>query len=179
MPDAGRRRMLEVLGSHVAATQVEGVAPPDFDRVANQLARTGSRLIFTTSFSCFQPTLRVAQQVPKVMFESATGTSTATNVAIYNARFHEGRYVPRARAVIDGTWRPADTWGGPGSGMFNLAPFTNMTPEEVSEATRIRDALAAGTLHPFEGPITRQDGQPVIPAGQRLADDQIRAQNCF
>jgi simple sugar transport system substrate-binding protein len=54
-----------------------------------------------------------------------------------------------------------------------------MTPEEVSEATRIRDAIAAGTLHPFEGPITRQDGNVVIPAGRRLSDDEIRAQNYF
>ncbi len=301
MHDQGRRRMLEVLGNRVTATQVESVAPPDFDRVATQLVRTGSRLIFTTSFSYFQPTVRVAPQHPNVFWENATGTSTLPNMAIYNARFYEGRYlqgviaarktrsktigyvasfpVPevihaintvmrgawsvdpairvrvvwvsawfnpareadaaralidqgcdvlcqhtdspaplqlanergifgfgqasdmtrfaprahltssinewgdyyatRARAVLDGNWRPADTWGGMASGMFRLAPFTNMTPEEVSEATRIRDALAAGTLHPFDGPITRQDGSQVIAAGQRLTDDQIRAQNYF
>jgi basic membrane protein A and related proteins len=301
MHDVGRRRMLEVLGDRVTATQVESVAPPDFDRVATQLARAGSRLIFTTSFSYFQPTVRVAPTLPNVMFENATGTSTLPNLGIYNARFYEGRYVQgviaarksrsktigyiaafpvpevihaintvmrgawsvdpamrvrvvwvnawfnpgreadaaralvdqgcdvlcqhtdspaplqlanernvfgfgqasdmtrfaprahltssvnewgdyyatRARAVLDGTWRPADTWGGLNSGMFRLAPFTNMTPEEVSEATRIRDALAAGTLHPFDGPIVRQDGTPVIAAGQRLTDDQIRAQNYF
>ncbi|MCA3361910.1 MAG: BMP family ABC transporter substrate-binding protein, partial [Roseomonas sp.] len=38
---------------------------------------------------------------------------------------------------------------------------------------------AAGTLHPFEGPITRQDGNVVIAAGRRLSDDEIRAQNYF
>jgi simple sugar transport system substrate-binding protein len=301
MHDQGRRRMLEVLGNRVTATQVESVAPPDFDRVATQLVRTGSRLIFTTSFSYFQPTVRVAPQHPNVFWENATGTSTLPNMAIYNARFYEGRYlqgviaarktrsktigyvasfpVPevihaintvmrgawsvdpsirvrvvwvsawfnpareadaaralidqgcdvlcqhtdspaplqlanergivgfgqasdmtrfaprahltssinewgdyyaaRARAVLEGNWRPADTWGGLASGMFRLAPFTNMTPEEVSEATRIRDALASGALHPFDGPIVRQDGTQVIAAGQRLTDDQIRAQNYF
>lgn len=301
MHDVGRRRMLEVLGNRVTATQVESVAPPDFDRVANQLARTGSRLIFTTSFSYFQPTVRVAPTLPNVMFENATGTSTLPNLSIYNARFYEGRYVQgviaarksrsktigyiasfpvpevihaintvmrgawsvdpqmkirvvwvsawfnpareadaaralidqgcdvicqhtdspaplqlanergvfgfgqasdmtrfaprahltssvnnwgdyyaeRARAVLDGAWRPGDVWGGLNSGMFRLAPFTNMTPEETAEATRIRDAIAAGTLHPFDGPIVRQDGTEVIPAGQRLTDDQIRAQNYF
>lgn len=88
-------------------------------------------------------------------------------------------YVSRARAVIDGTWRPGDVWGGLNTGMFSLAPFTNMTPTEVAEATRVRDALAAGTLHPFDGPIVRQDGTTVIPAGQRLSDAQIRGQNYF
>jgi basic membrane protein A and related proteins len=301
MHDVGRRRMLEVLGDRVTATQVESVAPPDFDRVANQLARTGSRLIFTTSFSYFQPTVRVAPTLPNVMFENATGTSTLPNLSLYNARFYEGRYVQgviaarksrsktigyiasfpvpevihaintvmrgawsvdpqmkirvvwvsawfnpareadaaralidqgcdvicqhtdspaplqlanergvfgfgqasdmtrfaprahltsnvnnwgdyyveRARAMLDGTWRPGDVWGGLNSGMFRLAPFTNMTPEETAEAERIRDAIAAGRLHPFEGPIARQDGTEVIPAGQRLTDDQIRAQNYF
>lgn len=301
MHDRGRRRMEELLGDRVVSTQVEAVAPPDFDRVATQLARTGSRLIFTTSFSYFQPTLRVAEQLPDVMFENATGTSTRDNLAIYNARFYEGRYlqgviaarksrskligyvaafpVPevihaintvmrgawsvdpemrirviwanawfnpgveadaaralvdqgcdvlcqhtdspaplqlaeergiygfgqasdmtqfapnahltssvnewgdyyaeRAQMMIDGTWAPSDTWGGLGSGMFRLAPFTNMTPEEVSEAERIRDALADGSLHPFEGPIVNQSGETVIPAGERLSDDEIRSMNYF
>ena len=301
MHDQGRRRMLEVVGDRVTATVVESVPPPDFDRVVNQLARTGSRLIFTTSFSYFQPTVRIAPTLPQVRFENATGTSTLPNLSLYNARFYEGRYVQgviaarksrtkqigyvatfpvpevihaintvmrgawtvdpsmrirvvwvnawsnpareadaaralidqgcdvlcshtdgpaplqlaeqrgvfgfgqssdvtrfaprahltsnvnnwgdyyasRARAVLDGTWAPGDVWEGLGSGMFRLAPFTNMTPEEVSEAERIRDAIASGRLHPFDGPIVRQDGQTVIPAGQRLNDDQIRAQNYF
>jgi simple sugar transport system substrate-binding protein len=63
--------------------------------------------------------------------------------------------------------------------MFRMAPWTNIPPEEVSEAERIRDAIASGRLHPFEGPIVRQDGTAVIPAGQRLDDNQIRAQNYF
>ena len=88
-------------------------------------------------------------------------------------------YAERAQAVIAGTWQSKDTWGGLGSGMFRMAPWTNMTPEEVSEAERIRDAIASGRLHPFEGPIVRQDGTAVIAAGQRLDDNQIRAQNYF
>ncbi|MCX7932582.1 MAG: BMP family ABC transporter substrate-binding protein, partial [Rhodovarius sp.] len=73
MHDQGRRRMLEVLGNRVTATQVESVAPPDFDRVATQLVRAGARLIFTTSFSYFAPTQRIAPQHPNVMWENATG----------------------------------------------------------------------------------------------------------
>ncbi len=301
MHDQGRRRMLEVLGDRVTSNLVESVAPPDFDRVATQLIRTGARLIFTTSFSYFAPTQRLAPRHPNVFFENATGPATLPNMAVYNARFYEGRYVQgviaarksrskqigyvatfpvpevihaintvmrgawsvdpsmrirvvwvnawsnpgreaeaaralidqgcdvlcshtdgpaplqlaeqrgihgfgqasdmtrfapnahltssvnswgdyyaaRARAVLEGNWQASDTWGGLGSGMFSLAPFTNMTPEQASEAERIRDALANGTLHAFDGPIIRQDGTPVIPAGQRLTDDQIRAMNYF
>jgi basic membrane lipoprotein Med (substrate-binding protein (PBP1-ABC) superfamily) len=69
------------------------VAPPDFDRVVTQLVRTGHRLIFTTSFSYFAPTQRLAPQHPGVFFENATGPTTLPNMAIYNARFYEGRYI--------------------------------------------------------------------------------------
>jgi basic membrane protein A and related proteins len=301
MHDAGRKRLEEVMGAAVKTTHVESVAVNDMERVATQLARNGARLIFTTSFSYFQPTLRMAPTLPNVFFESATGTRTADNLAIYNARFYEGRYVQgviaarksksktigyiasfpvpevmhaintvmrgawsvdpsmkvrvvwvnawfnpgreadaaralidqgcdvicqhtdspaplqlanergvfgfgqasdmtrfaprahltssvnnwgdyyveRAKAVIAGTWKPADTWGGLGSGMFRLAAFTNMTPEEASEAQRITDALGSGRLNPFDGPIVRADGTEVIGAGARLTDDQIRSMNYF
>jgi simple sugar transport system substrate-binding protein len=88
-------------------------------------------------------------------------------------------YVSRARAVIDGTWKPGDVWGGLASGMFRLAPFTNMTPEEASEAQKIVEALSTGKLHPFDGPIVRADGTEVVAAGGRLTDDQIRSMNYF
>ncbi len=301
MHDVGRRRMEEVLGDAVTTTQVEAVAPPDFDRVVNTLARAGNRLIFTTSFSYFQPTLRMAEQFPDVMFENATGTSTRDNLAIYNARFYEGRYVQgviaamksqtkqigyvasfpvpevihaintvmrgawsvdpemrirvvwvnawfnpgveadaaralvdqgcdvlcqhtdspaplqladergihgfgqasdmtrfapnahltssinnwgdyyaaRAQAMIDGTWEPADTWGGLESGMFELAPFTNMTPEQASTAENVVAGLRDGSIDPFAGPIVNQAGEQVIAEGESLTDDQIRAMNFF
>src|SRR3546814_5096855 len=50
-------------------------------------------LIFTTSFGFMNPTVRVAKQFPDVYFEHATGIQTLDNLAIYNARFYEGRAV--------------------------------------------------------------------------------------
>ena len=39
------------------------------------------------------PTLKVAKRFPKVKFEHATGFKRSKNVATYNARFYEGRYI--------------------------------------------------------------------------------------
>src|SRR3546814_14546569 len=39
------------------------------------------------------PTVLVAKQFPDVYFEHATGIQTLDNLAIYNARFYEGRAV--------------------------------------------------------------------------------------
>ena len=46
------------------------------------------------------PTIKVAQQFPNVMFDHATGYKTAKNVGVYNARFYEG---PLLCGIIAGT----------------------------------------------------------------------------
>ena len=65
----------------------------DSERTIERLARDGCAIIFTTSFGFMEPTLKVAKKFPDVKFEHATGYKTAPNVATYNAKFHEGRYV--------------------------------------------------------------------------------------
>ncbi|MGF1593040.1 MAG: BMP family ABC transporter substrate-binding protein [Kiloniellaceae bacterium] len=92
--DLGRKAIEAEFGDQVSTTYVENVAEgPDADRVIRQLATSGHKLIFTTSFGFMNPTIRVAKQFPDVKFEHATGFQTADNVAIYNARFYEGRAV--------------------------------------------------------------------------------------
>jgi basic membrane protein A len=92
--DMARKAMEQALGDKVKTTYVENVAEgPDAERVIRQLATSGNQLIFTTSFGFMNPTIRVAKQFPKVKFEHCTGYQTAPNVAVYNARFYEGRTV--------------------------------------------------------------------------------------
>lgn len=92
--DLGRKAVVEHFGDKVKTTYVENVAEgPDAERVIRQLASSGNGLIFTTSFGFMNPTIRVARQFPDVKFEHATGYQTAPNVAVYNARFYEGRAV--------------------------------------------------------------------------------------
>lgn len=84
----------EHFGDAVETTFVENVAEgPDAERVIRQLAAAGNQIIFTTSFGFMNSTVRVAQQFPDVKFEHATGYQTAPNLAVYNARFHEGRAI--------------------------------------------------------------------------------------
>ncbi|MGF1619777.1 MAG: BMP family ABC transporter substrate-binding protein [Rhodomicrobiaceae bacterium] len=81
-------------GDKVETTFVENVSEgPDAERVIQQLAQQGNDLIFTTSFGFMNPTLKVAQRFPNVKFEHATGFKTADNLAIYNTRFYQGRYI--------------------------------------------------------------------------------------
>ncbi len=80
-------------------------------------------------------------------------------------------YIERVQAVIDGTWESTDTWDGIGPGMVEIGEFSDKIPADVAaRAQAAADAIAAGTLHPFTGPINKQDGTPWLAAGE-VADD--------
>lgn len=90
----GRLDMERRLGAAVQTTYVENVAEgPDAERVMRDLAAQGYQLIFATSFGYLEPALRVAQDYPQVRFEHMGGYKTAANLNVYNARFHEGRWL--------------------------------------------------------------------------------------
>ena len=91
--DRGRLAIEKAFPGKVETTFLENVPEADSERSIEQLARTGHRLIFTTSFGYMEPTLKVAKKYPNVMFEHATGYKRDTNVATYSAKFHEGRYI--------------------------------------------------------------------------------------
>ena len=92
--EQGRLEMLRALGPRVRTTVVEGVAEgADAERVMRDLAASGHRLIFATSFGYLEPALRVAADFPSVRFEHAGGYKTAPNLATYDARYYEARYL--------------------------------------------------------------------------------------
>ncbi len=92
--DLARKQLQAKLGDKIVTNYVEKVAEgPDSERVFRQLASTGHQMIYGCSFGYMNPMVRVARQFPKVYFEHATGYKTARNLAVYNARFYEGRTI--------------------------------------------------------------------------------------
>lgn len=92
--DQGRKSVEAEFGDKVQTTYVENVAEgADAQRVIYNLAKTGHKLIFTTSFGFMNPTLKVAKQFPDVVFEHATGYKLAKNLGTYISTTFEGRYV--------------------------------------------------------------------------------------
>jgi simple sugar transport system substrate-binding protein len=88
-------------------------------------------------------------------------------------------YIKSVKAVMDGTWKSSQYWGGMADGEVALAPFTNM-PEDVAKmAAETAEAIRTGKLHPFTGPITRQDGTVVGEAGKGLPDADILSMNWY
>jgi len=291
--DVGRKAIESALGDKVSTTFVENVPEgPDAERVIAELATKGHGLVYTTSFGFMNPTLKVAGRFPKVMFEHATGYKRAANVATYNIRFYEGRYVqgiiagklsksgivgyvgsvpipevimgmnalligmrtinPQARlkfiminswydpgkegdaakaladqgadiiaqhtdspaplqvaearglkgfgeandmikfaektqltssinnwapyyvertkAVIDGTWKSGDVWGGYKSGMLQMAPYRNMPADVAAAAAAAETGIRDGKIIVFKGPLKDQSGKERVAAGAAMDD---------
>jgi len=295
--DVARKELEEALEGQVTTTFVENVSEgPDAERVIRQLAQNDHELIFTTSFGFMNPTVKVARQFPNVMFEHCTGYKTADNVAVYNARFYEGRsvigtiaghvtesgvigyvgsfpipevvqginafalamqkvrpdaevkvvwvnswydpgkeadaakalidqgadvisqhtdspaplqiaeergvvgfgqasdmsrfapnahltaivddwgpyYIERGRAALEGSWESHNIWWGLKEGLVVISDYHPDLPDEVvAAAEEVRQGIVEGTLHPFEGPITNQEGEVMVPEGETASDEML------
>jgi len=92
--EVGRQALVKHFGDKIETTYLENVSEgPDAERAIEQLARTGHKLIFTTSFGFMDPTVKVAKKYPNDFFEHNTGYKRDKNLATYSARFYEGRYI--------------------------------------------------------------------------------------
>lgn len=91
--DQGRLEVEKELGDKVETVYAENIPEADSERTFERMARDGCKIIFGTSFGFMDAMVKVAAKHPDVKFEHATGYKTAENLATYNAKFHEGRYV--------------------------------------------------------------------------------------
>jgi len=301
--EVARQNLVKALGDQIETTYLENVNEgPDAERSIEQLARTGHKLIFTTSFGYMEPTVKVAKRFPKLFFEHATGYKRLDNLATYSGRFYEGRYIQgqiaakmsktgvigyivsfpipevisginatmlgaqsinpnikfkiiwvntwfdpgkeadaakalvdqgadvlmqhtdspaamqiaaqrgilafgqdsdmikfgpksqltaiidnwapyyidRTKAVLNGTWKSGDVWGGLKSKLVVMAPYTNMPDDVKKMAMETEAAITNGTLHPFKCPVVAQDGKTVeCKGGTHLSDEQILGMNFY
>ncbi len=107
--DQGRKYLVEKV-PNVETTFIENVpeTPTDAERVITELAQKGNKMIFTTSFGYMDPTINVAKKFPNVYFEHATGYKTAPNVATYQVRQYQPRYLA---GIIAGKMTKSNTIG--------------------------------------------------------------------
>ena len=88
-------------------------------------------------------------------------------------------YIARTRAVLDGTWKSEDVWEGMATGMAEMAPYTNLPDDVVAMAEETQAKITSGELHPFTGPIHKQDGSLAIGEGEVLDDGTLLGMNWY
>ncbi len=90
--DQGRLYLEQELG--VETAYIESVPEgADSERVIEDYAKQGYKVIFTTSFGYMDPTITVAKNYPETVFEHCSGYKTAENVATYFGRMYQPRYL--------------------------------------------------------------------------------------
>ena len=89
-------------------------------------------------------------------------------------------YIDRANAVLDGTWKSQDTWGGLKAGMLEMARYNPKIPAEVVALAEQAEAdIKSGKRHPFQGPIYNQGGELVVAKGQTVADKVLLSMDWY
>ena len=92
-----------------------------------------------------------------------------------------GYYTQRARAVLDGSWKSGNVWGGVREGMIRVEGFGSKVPQAVQQEVLARQKdIGAGKLQPFRaaGAAVRDNqGREAIARGQALTDAQILQMN--
>jgi basic membrane protein A len=82
--------------------------------------------------------------------------------------------VDMVKEIDAGTWKPSHVRGDLASGNAVLDPFGPDVPQDVQDAVlELKDAVIAGEKAIFTGPITKQDGTVVVPAGETMTLEQI------
>jgi simple sugar transport system substrate-binding protein len=89
-------------------------------------------------------------------------------------------YVKRVGALLDGTYEQSAAWEGIAGGEVEIGEITDAVPAEVKAAAeKLRDEIAAGTYHPFTGPLNKQDGSEWLADGVVAQDGELAGMNFF
>ncbi len=111
--DNGRKAVEKEFGDKVQTSFVENVPESaDAERVIRDMASSGAKLVFGTTFGYMEPMVKVAGDHKDVKFEHATGYKTADNLRTYDSRTYEGAYMA---GVIAGKMTKTNTLGVVGS----------------------------------------------------------------
>jgi basic membrane protein A and related proteins len=90
-------------------------------------------------------------------------------------------YIDEIKKILDGTWTGGRQarWGIK-EGVVELTPLNPAVPIEVAKVFESRkQAIVAGTLLPFAGPITDNAGALKVPAGSSMTVDAMNAMNWY
>ena len=90
-------------------------------------------------------------------------------------------YIRRVKAVLDGSWKSGQVWGGVREGMIRVDSFGAKVPAAVQTEVLARQKdMAAGQLAVFSGGkvgVKDNEGKTVIAAGRSLDDGAILNMN--
>jgi basic membrane protein A len=149
--------------------------PPTEKQAANSLLDIGADVLAGTQDS---PSL---SQASAARGHYATGSdsdqqSYAPTAVLDSAIFNWGpHYVGRCQAVQNGTWATQQVYYHYKDGIvLNTAPASFVPAAAAQAANTAADGLKTGTLQIWKGPISDNNGNVVVQAGQVLDDAYVQ-----
>lgn len=108
-------------------------------------------------------------------------SKAAPNAHIFSVRDDWAPYyIKTAQAVMDGTYKPTDFWGGFQEKMLTLASINDNLPADVkAKIDSTYQAILSGEFHPFTGPIKSNEGKLVVKDGYTLNDVELSQVNWY
>ncbi|MFT3735439.1 MAG: BMP family ABC transporter substrate-binding protein [Rhodocyclaceae bacterium] len=89
-------------------------------------------------------------------------------------------YNQEVEKVMAGTWKSSAIWYGVKETAVNIMNFGPSTPADVKKlAEERRDAIKAGKLHPFTGPLKDNTGKEIVAAGKTPTDMDLGKWNVY
>lgn len=88
-------------------------------------------------------------------------------------------YVDTVKQVMDGTWQSASVWPGLADGIVDLAPISEMVPQEVRDQVTARKASIIAGEEVFTGPLKDQNGVERVSAGTPMSDEAMLGMTWF
>ena len=89
-------------------------------------------------------------------------------------------YISRAKAVLDGTWKPDDAWWGMKEGTVVISPFSSAMPDPVKAAAeKVIAGTKDGSYDVFTGEIKDQTGAVKVPKDERMADKDLAVMDWY
>ena len=89
-------------------------------------------------------------------------------------------YVEQVQKVMDDSWVPEDHWGGIDEDMIQIIGLSDRLSEEQSAAVnQVIEAIGAGGLHPFTGPLKDQAGELKVADGVTMTEQELAGMNWF
>ncbi len=154
--------------------------PPGEEAAARQLVANGADVLIQHTDTA-EP-MKVAEELGVFAFgQSSDMVAYGPNAQLSASANNWGPYyIQRVQAFLDGTWESTDTWGGLSTDMLSIAPFSDRIPLRIQE--QAADAVArirSGRLHPFTGPIRKQDGTGWLAAGETASDSDLLTMGFF
>ena len=89
-------------------------------------------------------------------------------------------YTTIVKQVIDGTWKPEDSWWGMNTGIVKLTPFNQDVSDNVKAIVASeQEKIMNGSWDVFWGPIKDQTGKVVVDEGQKMTDKEMLSFSWF